>query len=95
MNRPSIEIVQEPASMFWQVVKTKQHGWKVLHTIETLEQAVTLALKARLNLNSEEYTIASDNDPHDEWETSPRMQPREFASSEGDNLGKHYVFRFK
>ena len=71
MYRPTIQIVQEPASKFWQVVKTKHHGWKVLHTINTLDQAITLASKARQNLSSEENTITCDTDPHDEWEISP------------------------
>jgi hypothetical protein len=96
MYRPTIEIVQEPVSKVWQVVKTKHHhGWKVLHTTKTIEQAITLASKARQNLSSEEITITCDTDPHDEWEVSPSMQPSEFATSESDNLRKHYVFRFK
>jgi hypothetical protein len=71
MYRPSIQIVQEPASKSWQVVKTKLHGWRVLHTIKTHEQAIMLASKERQNLSSEDDTITRDTDPHDEWEMSP------------------------
>ena len=71
MYRPAIQIVREPNSDYWQVVKTKLHGWKVLHTVKTSDQAILLAAKARQALSTEENTLTYDADPHDEWELTP------------------------